>query len=142
MKSINYKVKIGIIGCGAIGSRMAKAICKDLKNDCKVSGLYDIDRKKVKSLAKELKIKNVTRSSVESLIKNCDCVVEAINGLNTVEIVKIALKSQKSVLVMSVGRVLNDKQLFQMARRKKAYILLPSGAIAGIDAIKAASLVP
>jgi len=36
------KFKVGILGCGAIGSRIAKSIQTDLKSFCQLSGLYDI----------------------------------------------------------------------------------------------------
>ncbi len=141
MKSWNYRVKICVVGCGAIGSRIAKSITKDLKKDCRISGLYDIDRKKVDKLAKSINVeKKYLNSDLDKLIKNSDCVVEAINGPNTRDIVKRAIKHKKSILVMSVGKILEEEKLFNLARKNKCYILLPSGAIAGIDAIKAASL--
>ena len=51
------RVKIGIIGCGAIGSRIAKSIKKDFKKDCLLTGLYDIDPKTVDRLSKSLSYK-------------------------------------------------------------------------------------
>ncbi len=142
MKSRNYKVKIGIVGCGAIGSRMAQAIHHDFKDDCKISGLYDINAKKTEELGKKLSLKkSLYTLSLPELIKTCDCMVEAINAENTLDIIRQALKAKKSVLAMSVGKLLNAQDLFQLARKNRRYILLPSGAIAGIDAIKAASLV-
>lgn len=141
MKSANYKVKVGIIGCGAIGSRMAESITHDMAKDCKVSGLFDVERERVDQLATKLKLKGVKKRSLESLIKSSDCVVEAVNSPNTVEIIEQAIRAKKSVLAMSVGKLLNAQHLFKQAKKNKCYILLPSGAIAGVDAIKAASLV-
>ncbi len=141
MKSPNYKVKVGIIGCGAIGSRMAESITKDLKKDCKVSGLFDVDRNKVDKLSQRLKLKGVRKRSLDSLIHSSDCVVEAVNSPNTTEIIEQAIRAKKSVLAMSVGKLLKASKLFKLAKKNKCYILLPSGAIAGVDAIKAASLV-
>ena len=140
MKSKSYRVKICIVGCGAIGSRMAKAITTDFKKNCRLTGLYDIDIKKAERLAKELKIKSVTHSSLSKLIKQSDCVIEATNAPDIKPIVLESIKAKKSILVMSVGKLLNQKGLFELARKNHSYILLPSGAIAGLDAIKAASL--
>ena len=67
--------------------------------------------------------------------------VEAVNAQNTRGIIRQALKAKKSVLSMSVGKLLNASDLFRLAKQNKCHLLLPSGAIAGIDAIKAASLV-
>ncbi len=42
MKLSSMKQKLGIIGCGAIGSRIALSIKKELKGAFTVTGLYDI----------------------------------------------------------------------------------------------------
>ena len=67
--------------------------------------------------------------------------VEAVSAKNTRTIIRQALEAKRSVLSMSVGKLLNASGLFRLARKNKCHLLLPSGAIAGIDAIKAASLV-
>ena len=140
MKSVHYKVKICIVGCGAIGSRMAKSIVKDFSKDCRLTGLYDIVPNKAKRLEKKLGLKNIADRPLEKLIRQCDCMIEAVNAQSTYELIHQALSAKKSVLAMSVGKLLNAPQLFTLARKNKCYILLPSGAIAGLDAIKAASL--
>ena len=66
--------------------------------------------------------------------------VEAVNAKNTRDIIQKALEAKKDVLSMSVGKLLNASGLFQLANQNHCHLLLPSGAIAGIDAIKAASL--
>jgi len=140
MKSEHYRVKVGIIGCGAIGSRMAKAILQDLKKDCRLIGLYDDNTEKASELAKNLSIHYDPNLSLIKLIKKSDCMIEAVNAKRTRSIILQVLKARKSVLAMSVGKLLNAHDLFKLARKNKQYILLPSGAIAGVDAIKAASL--
>lgn len=140
MKSPKYKVRIGIIGCGAIGSRMAQTITKDMSKDCKVVGLFDVDADKVTRLATKLKLRSIAKKTIDDLIKVSDCVVEAVNSENTVQIIEKIIRAKKSVLAMSVGKLLNAHHLYNLARKNKCYILLPSGAIAGVDAIKAASM--
>lgn len=140
MKTPTYKVKIGIVGCGAIGKGIAKRIVKDLTKDAKIVSIYDIDLNKSINLAKELNLKNIIADSIDDLIDKCDCMVEAVSASNTLEIIEQAIRAHKTVLAMSVGKLLNAEKLFELARKNKCYILLPSGAIAGIDAIKAASL--
>ncbi len=140
-KKKRVQLKVGIVGCGAIGSRIADSIKKDLKNFCHVSGLYDIHEEKAFKLAKSLKSLKSVKTSLNDLIKSCDCMVEAINADNTKQIIAQALKAKRSVLAMSVGKLLDADNLFTLAKKNNCQILLPSGAIAGIDAIKAASLV-
>ena len=40
------KVRIGIVGCGAIGTSLAKAIMKNFSSRTLLVGLYDIDQDK------------------------------------------------------------------------------------------------
>lgn len=140
MKSPHYKVKIGIVGCGAIGSRMAETIHSDFSKDCRITGLFDVDRDKALILSKKLKLKSLAKRSLSDLINKCDCMIEAVNSNNTEDIIKQALQAKKSVLAMSVGKLLKAQNLFKLAKKNKCYILLPSGAIAGVDTIKAAAL--
>ena len=67
--------------------------------------------------------------------------IEAINAKNTRPMIREALNRKTSVLAMSVGKLLNASDLFRLAKQNQCHLLIPSGAIAGIDAIKAASLV-
>ncbi|HBG61885.1 MAG: hypothetical protein A2Y03_03135 [Omnitrophica WOR_2 bacterium GWF2_38_59] len=140
MKSKKIKLKIGIIGCGAIGSRMAQNIVKDLKDDCKLTSIFDIDASKSAKLKKSLSSKVIIAPTLKDLIKSSDLVVEAVNAINTKDIIKAVVSSKKSVLAMSVGKLLGANNIFKIAKKNKCSILIPSGAIAGLDAIKAAKL--
>lgn len=135
------KTKIGIIGCGAIGSRIAKSIKTNLSEFCQLTGLLDIDLQCTQALAKKLTAKTTICKSLPELLKKSDLIVEATNAADTKSIIKKILLAKKSILVMSVGTLINAPELFQLARKNHCHILIPSGAIAGIDAIKAASLV-
>lgn len=134
------KLRIGILGCGAIGSRIAKSIKKELKSTYRLNGLYDITNEKAQQLEKVLKIDNLIKPSFQKFLQSVDIVVEAVNSPDTAWIIKQAIKARKHVLCMSVGRLLNAGDIFRLATKKRCCVLLPSGAVAGIDAIKAASL--
>ncbi len=134
------RLKIGIVGCGAIGGGIARYISKELKKDCQLTGLYDIQYGRVERLRRELSAGPIGKSSLEALIKSCDLVIEAVNATSTREIVREALLRKRDVIAMSVGKLLNAQDLFVLARKRGCHLLVPSGAIAGIDAIKSASL--
>ena len=134
------KLKIGIIGCGAIGTGIAKSIRKELQDRYRLNALYDIDGQKARGLARSIKSKGIVRASLDSLLKNCDIVVEAVNAKDTQHLIRRALAARKDVMVMSVGKLLNARNLFNLARKNNCHLLLPSGAIGGLDAVKAARL--
>lgn len=141
MKSPRRKTRIGIIGCGAIGSRIAQSVQRDLKSHCELTALYDIHLDKAQDLAKRLKKKSVAKKNYTDLLKSSDFVIEAVTAVDTLDIIRQAIQAKKHVLAMSVGKLLNAKSLFQLAKTNRCKILIPSGAVAGIDAIKAAGLV-
>ena len=136
----NKKIRIGILGCGAIGSRIAKSVKKELKATYRLNGLYDITHEKAYQLEKSLKINNLIKPSFKKFLSSVDIVVEAVNSPDTAWIIKQAIKARKHVLSMSVGKLLKSSDIFRLATKNRCCVLLPSGAVAGIDAIKAASL--
>ncbi len=141
MAPATKKLKIGILGCGAIGSRIAKSISNELKGCCRLVGFYDCDPAKMTALSKLFKKTDLKKHSLKELIASCDLMVEAVNAQRTDEFIHEALLARRHVLAMSVGKLLNNTKIFSTAAKKGCQILIPSGAIAGIDALKAASLV-
>ena len=136
----NKFFKVGILGCGAIGSRIAQSFQNDLKGLYQLTGLFDIHPEKVQKLEESLGLKKIAKSSFKDLLKSSDLIVEAISARNTSQIIREILKAKKHVLVMSVGQLLNTAGLFQLAEKNECYLLVPSGAMAGLDAVKAAAL--
>ncbi len=137
----NKTLKVGILGCGAIGSRMAQSFQNELKNYYELTGLFDINDFKVQELEEKLGSKKIAKKSFKDLLKSSDLIIEGISAKNTSQIIREILKAKKHVLVMSVGQLLNATDLFQLAEKNHCYLLIPSGAIAGLDAMKAAALV-
>ncbi len=133
------KLKIGIIGCGAIGSNLA-VILKDQYADRVVLAAF-CDLEETRARALRQRVKSGVATTLAGAIAKSDLVVEAASGQVSYDIASRALAKGKDVLVMSIGGILGrEKKLFQIASRQKARLLFPSGAIAGIDGIKAMSV--
>ncbi len=129
-------LKIGIVGCGAIGKSLAKYIVKDLSGKAVLSALYDIDQKQCVRISLRL-----TVATLGELIKKSDLVIESASGKAAFVIAKSALGQGKDVMIMSVGGVLDRfGELEKIAQAKKAKIFIPSGALAGIDGLKASRI--
>jgi len=134
------KVRVGILGCGAIGSRIARSIKTECQDLASVTALFDINPSKAVKLSKFIPQKNIVQKTYAQLLNHCDVVVEAVNAPDTHELIRQALLAKKDVLVMSVGKLLDSAAILSLAQKQNCLLLIPSGAIAGIDAIKAASL--
>ncbi len=132
--------RIGIVGCGAIGSRIARALVKDFAGQAKLAALYDIDLAKAKILAAGLKKKNIIAGSLDDLIKRSDFVVEAASAKISADVARRAILKSRDCLVMSVGGLLPAPDLFKLAEKNNRFLYIPSGAICGIDGIKAHKL--
>jgi aspartate dehydrogenase len=140
MRSLKRKkILVGILGCGAIGSRMALAIKDELKDYAVVAGVFDIQTDRAEKLAKKFSHATIIKHSIEELVKSCDLMVEAVNAKDTQKLIRRALTAKKDVLVMSVGKLLDAQDIFKIASKNRCRLLVPSGAVAGLDAIKAAS---
>lgn len=134
------KIRVGILGCGAIGSRIAKSIKHECDNQATVSALFDINPSKSANLQKSIPHKNIVCHTYHELLNSCDLLVEAVNAPDTFSLVRQAILANKDVLVMSVGKFIDGEAVLKLAQKHGVRFLIPSGAIAGIDAIKAASL--
>ncbi len=140
MSEKGKKLKIGIVGCGAIGSSLAKAIVSDFPKEAELVSLYDIDIEKAYNLSIKFNRK-LAALNLEDLINKADLVIEATKADTAFDIVKKVLSLSKDIMIMSVGGVIQHYQeLRVLTEEKKAHIFIPSGAICGIDGLKAASL--
>lgn len=125
---------IGIVGCGAIGSFIARSIAKEHK-----IGVFDLRSETSQKLASELKARSF--SSLEELLEDCEVVVESASIEAAREILERALPLGKRILVMSVG-VFADEEFVRkaeaMAEEYGSEIYVPSGAIGALDALRSA----
>ncbi|MFA5146304.1 MAG: aspartate dehydrogenase [Candidatus Omnitrophota bacterium] len=133
------KPKIGIIGCGTIGSEIAKACLLRLNGAIELTAICDIDREKASALQKTLGGK-VAILGIDGLIEKVDVVVEAASAKISGEILEKAVRSEKDLLVMSVGGLIGREPLLKEAAKKGVRLYIPSGAICGIDGLKSASV--
>jgi len=135
------KVNIGIVGCGAIGKSLAMFIDTQLRPHAKLSAICDLDLSKATSLRKVLKGSKPALTNLESLIKKSDLVIECASAKVSYKIARKSVLEGRDILIMSVGGIVTKaKELFRLAEMYKSLIYLPSGAICGLDGMKALSL--
>ncbi len=133
-------LKIGLIGCGAIGTEIAKAI-DSREIDADLVAVCDHNPATAAALIKSLKRKPV-RAGLEELVRLSDLVVEAACQGAVPAIARATLGAGKDLMIMSVG-ALADAELYREVKRLAAdhgsKVYLPSGAISGLDGLKSAS---
>jgi aspartate dehydrogenase len=138
--TMSAKTKVGLVGCGAIGSELARVLEKDFNRQVIVSALHDKIEEKAMSLAREVSAQPRVLS-LERVLEESDFIIEAASVAIAAEIVEKAVLAHKDILVMSVGGLLEEApRLFALAQERGVRVYIPSGALCGIDGVKAASL--
>lgn len=142
--SINEEVsdamRVGILGCGAIANIITN-FAADGKLDVDLKCFYDKDMERAENMASQ--IDGMVAMDIKDMRDQVDLVVEAASPQAVVEIIPQILKMEKDVVIMSVGALMDQefrKGLEKIALRNKSRIYTPSGAIVGLDGIKAASM--
>ena len=129
-------MKVGIVGCGAIGSFVARWLSK--ADGFELVSIFDTDREKALKLSKELKI-NAAKDIDDFLKKDMDVVVEAASQQAVFDYAEKILKSGKDLIVLSVGAFADEEfydKIKNLAIKLGRRVYIPSGALAGIDAIR------
>ena len=138
-------LRVALIGCGTIGTTLANAIDRGEVGETGLTWIYDLKPEKSKALREKLRSKpKVARSAAEIFAAaDVDLVVEAASQAAVREYAPNVLRSGKDLMVMSVG-AFGDQRLLDRVRSaaeeggRKVHI--PSGAILGVDGVKAAGL--
>ena len=135
-----FAVNICVIGCGAIGTTIARAV----EPMPEINIVYLTDRSKECATRLQEKMTKVRYvPDIVPILNDIKLVVEAASQDAARYYVPLALSAGVDVLIMSVGIFQDEefqKDAFKLAKRKSAKIYMPSGAIGGIDALGAASL--
>lgn len=130
-------MKVGIVGCGAIGSELAHAASG--MDGIEEVWLHDIDPDAVEAL-QDLPRAHVA-SDAKALVEASGLVVECANKGVVQTVIPDALAQGKSVMLLTVGALAEDElraELTALAQEHGGKIYLPSGAVMGIDGLRAA----
>lgn len=132
-------MKLGIIGCGAIGTDVA--IAADSMKEIEKIYLFDIKKAAAETLCSQLK--KATIQPVDKFLQDVDVVFEAASQQAVMQYAASALEAGKDIIIMSIGSLFDDslrRKLEQIAQKNHRKIYLPSGAVCGIDGVLAASV--
>lgn len=130
-------MKVGIAGFGTIGRPVARALDKgveglDLIAVCARD--HDKARRNMADLSREVPV--VT--PVE-LAEMCDVIVECVPKAAFMELAEPALKAGRLFVTVSGAGILANPEVIDLARDNGARIILATGALLGLDAVRAAA---
>lgn len=125
-------MRVGLIGCGAIGTIVARHLLEGGVTGCSLSGI--LARHELPS-----ELVGAKPMSLDRLLRASDLIVEAAGHDALKEAGPIVTGAGRDLLVMSVG-ALADKRLFHLVSGGRGRLLISTGAIGGIDTLVAAGL--
>lgn len=136
------KRNIGLIGCGAIGTNLALGLESGSVANASLIALFDTVDSNAKNLKSKLKSSpEVYPDFGRFLGSSADIIVEAASQDAVRKFGSSIIEASKDLMVMSVGALADGNflsELLELAATKKGgcRIYVPTGAIAGIDAIR------
>jgi aspartate dehydrogenase len=138
---------VGIIGFGTIGYQIARSVESGYLSLARLSFIVDLSSERLEVAKKLFTNEKPTMFSDPDLLfdsesyKSTQIIVESASGAAVRQYAKQILSDGKYLIIFSVGELVDDtllKDLESEAARHTGVIHIPTGAIAGIDAIRSA----
>lgn len=131
-------LRIAIAGLGAIGKSIASSLAKGTVPGVVLTAVSAKHHDKAQAFVANLgvPVKVLTLAELEPV---ADLVIECAPAALLPEIVSPFLKAKKQAIVLSVGALLFNQNLIDMARQEGGIIHVPTGALIGLDAMIAAA---
>jgi aspartate dehydrogenase len=130
-------LRVAVAGLGAIGLKVAEALDRGIPG-CVLAAVSANDlpkaAKRLSHLGRPPPV--VTLGELEPL---ADIVVECAPAKLLPDIAEPFLRAGKTVIVLSAGAILGHEHLIGLARQHGGQIVVPSGALLGLDAVTAAA---
>ncbi|MEE2996894.1 MAG: aspartate dehydrogenase [Pseudomonadota bacterium] len=130
-------MKVGIAGFGTIGKPVAAALQQGI-DGLELTAICSRDREKAKRNMKGL-CDPIPVVSPQDLADLCDVIVECVPKAAFRDIAEPALKAGRTLITVSGAGLLIHPNVVDIARENGAQIILATGALLGLDAVRAAA---
>jgi aspartate dehydrogenase len=129
--------RVAIAGLGAIGRALARRLADGVPG-LELAGVAVRDRSKAEAWMRDEGI-DCPILTLPSLPDYADLAVEAAPAAVLADICRPMLSAGKKVMVLSAGALLPRPDLIDLAREAGGQIIVPTGALLGLDAVTAAA---
>ena len=130
-------LRVGLAGLGAVGLEVAQRLIAGVPG-LTLSAVAVRDSDKAKRALPQVGDSIAVRKATE-LANDCDVVVECLPPALFREVAISAIDKGRLFMPLSVAQLLQNDDLVARAKDKGARILVPSGALIGFDAVRAAA---
>jgi aspartate dehydrogenase len=129
--------RVGIVGLGPVGKVVAEAVATGL-DGYTLSAISAKNVDKAATFSRSLP-NPVPVMPAEDMAACADVIVECAPAAIFRDIASPALEAGRQLIVLSSGALLDSWDLVDLARRTGGQILIPTGALLGLDAVQAAA---
>ncbi len=130
-------MKVGIAGFGTIGAKVGRALDEGM-DGLVLEAVTGRDAEKTRAAVSALK-RPVDVVSPEELARRCDVIVECVPTAAFEAIAIPALKAGRILLTVSAAALLRHPEIIALAKVHGGQIILATGALLGLDAVRAAA---
>ncbi|MEC9369349.1 MAG: aspartate dehydrogenase [Pseudomonadota bacterium] len=131
--------KIAVAGLGAIGADVVRCIAAGDIPAARLAAVSARDLATVPQRIAALGAANVPALPIEELAAHADVVVECLPAARFALLAESVLGAGKILVALSAGALLDRMDLIDLARGSGGRIIVPTGALLGLDAVRAAA---
>lgn len=133
---VGRTLRVGLVGAGAMGSIIARAVGLG-EVRAALTGVADLEPERARAAAAESGA-GVIVGTIPEVAEVADLLVEAAGAGVVRPVLEAAARRGRDVVILSVGGLLDLGDTIAEAMDAGVHVYCPSGAIAGLDAVKAA----
>jgi aspartate dehydrogenase len=131
------RLRVGLAGLGGVGLEAARRLIDGDVPELELAAVSVRDADKARRNLPELD--GITVRTFTALADDCDIVVECLPPAHFRDIAVSAIDKGRIFVPLSVAQLLDHWDLVERARDKGARIVVPTGALIGLDAVRAAA---
>ena len=131
-------LKVGLAGLGAVGLEVARRLIDGAVPGLTLTAVAVRDADKARRALPQIGDMIALRTAT-ALADDCDIVVECLPPALFRDVAIAAIDKGRIFMPLSVAQLLDNWDLIERAKQKGARILPPTGALLGLDAVRAAA---
>lgn len=132
------ELRVAVVGQGAIGTRVVEALDRGI-DGLVLTAVSVQDPEKHRSRLAGLTTPPAVLP-IEALVDVADIVIECAPSKLFRSIVAPFVSKAKTAIVLSAGALLDHEDLLELAKQNGGQIVVPTGALIGLDAVTAAAV--
>jgi aspartate dehydrogenase len=130
-------IRVGVAGLGAIGRVVVRHLAQGVPG-VRLAGIAAGDAAKARAWLQAQQIESPILA-LDRLPEHADLVVECAPAEMLDRICRPMLEVGKQVMLLSAGALLSRPELMELAKARGGQIIIPTGALLGLDAVTAAA---